>query len=364
MKAKISRMQVFLLIPNLLFGKAIGFTSGVMARKIGADTWISMIFGFIIGGIIICLLTYLSSKFPDKTIVNYSEELLGKWIGKLIVVLLIIFFSISFGTSANVLVHHLKEYFLIETPFIVLCLIYVLLCLYGAYLGIEVVIRFSPLGLIMLFGITIAMITGTIKDFQFINLQPFMDKGLLADIGGSIYLFSDLGMAIFTIGILYPMLNIKKKSSKVFLGAILLSSIMVVVWPFFEAGVMGDSVMKEYVIVCMALIRCAQFTKYLPRYELLMVSFFTFSIFIQSVAMFYCAAHSIKQVIGVKKDIYILFPLAVILFLITFFMGYNINYFAEFLSFPWPQACITLSIGIPLLLFFTALVKGKLKKQI
>lgn len=362
MKAKISRMQVFLLIPNILFGKAIGITSGVIVRKLGADTWISMTFGFIIGGIIISLLTYLASKFPDKTIINYSEELLGKWIGKLIGVLLIIFFSISFATSANVLILHLKEYFLPETPFIVLCLIYTLLCLYGVYLGIEVVIRFSLLGLIMLLLITIAMVTGTMKDFKFINLLPLMDKGLLANIQGSIYTFSDLSMAIFTIGMLYPMLNIKKKAGRIFLGAVLLSAIMIIVWPFFEIGVMGDSVMKQYIIVCMEQIRCAQFTRYLPRYELLMVSFFIFSIFIQSVAMFYCAAHCIKQVLSVKKDTYIIFPLGAILLFLTFFMGFNINNFAEFLSYPWPQFCVILSIGIPFLLFFAAFFRGKLIK--
>ena len=90
MKAKISRMQIFLLIPNMLFGKAIGITSGVMVGKIGADTWISMTFGFIIGAIIIFLLTYLSSKFPEKTIIQYSEELLGNGLGKLLGGLLIL----------------------------------------------------------------------------------------------------------------------------------------------------------------------------------------------------------------------------------------------------------------------------------
>jgi cation/acetate symporter len=40
-------MQYFLMIPNLIFGKAIGITAGVMARKIGADTWFSMTIGFV-----------------------------------------------------------------------------------------------------------------------------------------------------------------------------------------------------------------------------------------------------------------------------------------------------------------------------
>jgi spore germination protein KB len=362
MKAKISRRQLFYLIPNLLFGKAIGITSGVMVRKIGADTWISMTFGFIVGGTIILILTYISSKFPDKTIIDYSEVLLGRWSGKIIGIILIIFFMIAYATSANVMILHLKDYFLVETPDIALCFVYTLLCTYGVYLGIEVVVRFSLLGFIMLIMITITMITGTINDFKFINLQPLMDNGFLNDLGSSFYIFNDLAFAIFTIGIIYPMVNIKKKTLALNFWAVVISAIMIIVWPFFETGVMGASIMKGCVVVCMEQIRCAQLTKYLPRYELLMVSFYVFSIFVQSTALFYCASHSLKQVIGLKKDIYIIFPLSGILFLLTYFMGYNENNYINFLSFPWSQICGILSIGLPILLLFTALVRGKLKK--
>jgi spore germination protein KB len=367
MKTKISRMQLFLLIPNLLFGKAIGVTSGVMAREIGADTWLSMTFGFVIGCIIIIMLTYLSSKFPDKTIIGYSEELLGKWGGKSISILLFLFFIIAYATSANVLILHLKDYFLLETPTFILCIVYTLLCAYGVYLGIEVIVRFSLIGLLMLFSITVFMIIGTMTDFEFINLQPLMDKGFLNDLGSSIYLFTDLAYAIFVIGIIYPMLNTKKNAMKVCVGAVLLSAVMIIVWPFFETGVMGASVMSTYVVVCMEQIRCAQFTKYLPRYELVMVIFYVFSIFVQSSTLFYCGVHSIRQVFNLEKNkhinIYIIPGLFVILSLVTYFIGYNENRYANFLTYPWPQICAILSFGLPLLLLIATLVRGKLKKQ-
>lgn len=362
MKAKISRMQLFLIIPNLLFGKAIGVTSGVMVREIGGDTWISMTMGFIIGGGIILVLTYVGSKFPDKTIIGYSEELLGKWAGKIVGIILIVFFMIAYATSAIVMVLHLKNYFLVETPIIAICLVYTLLCTYGVYCGIEVVARFSLLGLIMLLMITITMITGTMKDFSSINLQPLMDKGFFTDLGSSIYIFADLAFAIFAIGMIYPMINIKKKLIPISIGAVLLSAIMVVVWPIFETGVMGPSVMGKYVVVCMEQIRCAQLTRFMPRYELLMVTFYVFSIFIQSTAMFYCTTYSIKQVFNIKKDIYIILSLMVILFLLTYFLSYNQNHYINFLSFPWSQICGILSIGLPLILLIAALVRGKLKR--
>lgn len=363
MKAKISRRQLFLIIPNLLFGKAIGITSGVIARKVGADTWISITLGFIISFVIIAMLVYLSSRFPEKTIIGYSEEILGKWMGKLIGLIMIMLFIILYATSANVMVLHIKDYFLIETPDIVICMIYTLLCTYGVYLGIEVIIRFSLMGLVMLILITFTMITGTIGDFKLINLLPLMDKGFMEDLKGSVYVFSNTAFALFTIGMIYPMVNIKKKTMSLTLGAMLLSFIIIIVWPIFETGVMGPGPMNRYVVVCMEQIRCAQLTRYLPRYELLMVFFYVFSIFIQSSALFYCGTHSIKQVFNLKSDGYLILPLFVILSLLTYYMGKDENYYINFLTYPWPQICAVLCIGLPLVLFIGALARGKLKAR-
>jgi len=361
MKAKTSRLQYFFMIPNLVYGKAIGITSGVMVRKIGADTWTSMIFGFAIGTLIITIMTYLGSKFPEKTIIQYSEELLGKWSGRFIGLLLTIFFAIAYAASANTLALHVKEYFLLETPFFVICLVYTLLCMYGVFLGIEVVIRFSLFGFVMSMLINITMIIGTIKDFRIINLLPLLDRGVLANITNSIYIFSDIAMAIFAVGIIYPMLNTKEKAFTYTIWAMVLGGFMVVIWPLFETGVMGVEIMKHYIVVCMQQVRCAQLTKYLPRYELVMVTFFIFGLYVQSVAMFYCAKYSFKQITGIKKDWYIIIPLSIVLVFATYFMAYDHNNYVKFLSYPWSQICFSLSIALPLVLFFTALSKGKLK---
>lgn len=359
MKFKISRSQLFFVIPNLLFGKAIGITAGVMARKIGADTWTSMLFGFILGIIIMALMTFLCSQFPEKNIIQYSEDILGKWVGKAIGLALTVFFIIAYGTSANVMTLHLSEYFLPNTPFLIICTAYTLICVYGAFLGIEVIIRFSLLGFFGLLLINITMIMGTIKDFQLNNLQPFLDTGIPSNIINSVYVFSDLAMGILAVGMIYPMLNNKEKTGSLTFWAMALSALVIVIWPVFETGVIGADMMQKFVVCCMQQVRSAQLTKYLPRYELLMVSFFVFSVYVQSVTMFYFAKNSFKQITGLKKDWYILIPLTILLIYVTYYMARDDNKFVIFLTSPWPQICAALSIGLPFVLFCVALCRGK-----
>jgi len=121
MSIKISRTMYFLLIVNILWDKAIGATSSVMARAVGQDTWISMSFGFMVGALVMLIMAYLNSRFPEKTIVQYTEELWGKVAGVIIGLLLAVFFIVAFGVCANVLIIHASAYFLPETPVIVLC---------------------------------------------------------------------------------------------------------------------------------------------------------------------------------------------------------------------------------------------------
>lgn len=334
-----------------------------MVRKLGTDTWTSMLIGFVIGIIVMLFLTNLCSKFPDKTIIEFSEQLLGKWVSKGIGIILAIFFIVSFAVSANVMILHLSEYFLPKTPFFIICLLYTLLCMYGIFLGVEVVLRFSLVGFIMILLINITMVTGTIGDLKPINLFPLMDKGLITDTAGSVYIFGDIAFAVLTLGFLYPMLNKKKKISGITFWSMAVGAFMVVIWPLFETMVLGQDLMKQYVLVCMQQVRCAQLTKYLPRYELIMVSFFTFSVLIQSAAVFYCAKYCIKQVTGIKKDYIMILPLTIILLLLTYYLGYDPNKYINFLTFPYPQICFGLSIGLPLVLFMAALFKGKLKKK-
>ena len=117
---------------------------------------------------------------------------------------------------------------------------------------------------------------------------------------------------------------------------------------------------KQTVVVCMRQIRCAQLSKYLPRYELIMVSLFTFGVFVQSAAMFYCAKYCIKQVTRIKKDWIMILPLTLILVLVTYYMAVDDNNYVNFLAFPYSQICTVLSLGLPIILFFTALFRGKL----
>jgi spore germination protein KB len=126
--------------------------------------------------------------------------------------------------------------------------------------------------------------------------------------------------------------------------------------------VLGPDLMKQFVVVCMQQVRSAQLTRYLPRYELIMVSFFVWGIFVQSVLMYWCSIYSLKQASGIKKDWMIIAAYAPILNLITNYLGKDHNRYVKLIAYPWSQISAALSIGLPLLLLTIIAMKKIFKR--
>ncbi|GFZ31996.1 hypothetical protein CSC2_25220 [Clostridium zeae] len=363
MKVKISRLQYFFMIPNLIYGKAIGITSGIVVRKVGGDVWTSMLIGFMIGTLIVMLTSLIAIRLGEDGIVQFTKKAIGPRSSYLLGIILGIYFAVAFTISSNVLMLHLKEYLLPQTPFLMLCIVYIALCTYGAWLGIEVIIRFSFFGFIMTMLINITMILGTFRDFRVQNLQPLFDRGIIANVTASPYVFLDISMIILSILIIYPILNNKKNINKITLGGTLLGIISVIIWPVFETGVLGADVMKQFVVVCMQQVRSAELTQYLPRYELIMVSFFVWGLFVQSVVMLYCSMYSFKQSTRVKKDPMILIPLSIICVFITNYLGRDHNDYIEFLANIWTPVSVILGVGLPIVLAIIMILRRRTQKN-
>lgn len=324
-----------------------------------------MLIGFLFGTFFIILTVYLGSKFPEKTIIQYSNELVGKWGAKLIGVLLFIFFIFAFITSANTLILHIKQYLLPQTPYFVICLFYTLLTLYGLHLGIEIIIRLSFFAFLMVLLLNVIIILGTLKDVDVMNLLPLMDKGIIPNLTASIITFGDLGFAILGLSIIYPMLNKKTGSISLAFWSSIAAIVLVIAWPLMETATMGADVMKQFTIVCMQHIRGVELTRFFPRSELIMVSLFSWAVYIQSTVMLFCCLYSLKQVTGIKKEYVTYIPLAITLIIGEYYLGFDHNRFADFLAYPWPQASAALSIGLPVLLLLLYIVhRKKLHKKL
>ncbi|SCW49939.1 Spore germination protein [Paenibacillus tianmuensis] len=80
------RTAALWLMFSLVTGSGMLFTLSPTIIEVKQDAWISAAFGGVVGLCIVFLAVKLSLLYPDQTFVQYSQQILGKWLGKIIIV--------------------------------------------------------------------------------------------------------------------------------------------------------------------------------------------------------------------------------------------------------------------------------------
>ncbi len=96
-KEQITTQQVAVILINTLLAVGILTLPRTSVEKVKTpDVWISVILGGLITILAGIVMVKLSQQFPKKTVYQYSEDIVGKWVGRLVsLVMDIYFFTVS-----------------------------------------------------------------------------------------------------------------------------------------------------------------------------------------------------------------------------------------------------------------------------
>jgi hypothetical protein len=119
------------------------------------NIWLVGLLGMLIAVPLILLVVALGLEHPDKTIIQYSQVLLGKFFGKIVGLVLVWYWFHIAVTSAAALGESLTSAIMVETPDVVLIGTIAYLGASAARNGVEVMARVAEnaLGIIMFFGL-------------------------------------------------------------------------------------------------------------------------------------------------------------------------------------------------------------------
>jgi spore germination protein KB len=363
-KVKISNGMFMALIINIVYAKAIGLTQGSMAREVGGDMWISTLISSIHGGLMMLLTIYLIRKSPELNVFEQGELYLGKWFGKLVGVLVFIFFLAASGVVFTTFIYHIKDYFLPEAPTFVFVAACFIIAVFALYHGIEVIARMALIGVFSILLLNILIILGSIGQFDIRELMPIFRYGVIADSWASRHHTADWAMATMMAFVILPIVKDKKIWGKSGTLGVLLGTMLIVLWPILEAGVLSAEVTGQYIISCMQMARSAEIGLFLHRYEMIMIAFFALSALTQIMMTFYCAAISVQKVFGLKEYKRVIIPVSLILSGWGYWVVHDHHRAIHYIENYWVIIALSISMGLPLLYLLLSLIfKRKLKGQ-
>jgi len=359
MKIQISNGMLMALVINMVYAKAIGFTQGIMAREVGGDIWIATTISTFKGVFIMGLGVWIIRRIPSKNIVQQTELLLGKLASKVVGILILIFFLGAFTTIMITYLHHLKYYFLPEVPILLFVILGVVIGIYGAYQGLEVIGRIAIIGVFSVFTLNILIMLGSYWEFDVQELLPLFQNGFLNTLNASRHNDTDWAIATMVVLIILPKVKEQREWMKSAVGGIIYGGISILLWPILEVGVLSPELTAQYSVSCMQLARTAEIGVIIHRYELIMVIFFILSSIIQIMISIYATSIITKEIFNFKNYHTAILPSSLVLGALSYWILFDTSRGMMFTSTFWPPIALSIGIGLPIILSIIHLLFGQ-----
>lgn len=168
-------------IAFIIFGIVVGYGVLNLPKNIvenaGSGAWFTLLIGTVITMIFTYIITYLGYVHENKTIYEYSNILVGKYITSIFMIIYIIYYFMLFTMIIRMSSEAIKLTVLIKTPVWALSLLFLSVVYYAVIKRLVVIARICEIyGLIIIIGIIIIHLAISTQG-KLINLRPFFVVG-------------------------------------------------------------------------------------------------------------------------------------------------------------------------------------------
>ncbi|WP_227763974.1 GerAB/ArcD/ProY family transporter [Zhaonella formicivorans] len=308
---KVTPNQVAIGLISTVIGVQILAMPRDLAEAAGRDGWISVILGGLIVGVIIYFLTVLGAMFPGKSIVEYSQEILGRILGILYSLIVFAFYALVAAFVVREFADILKLYLLDKTPVEVIILSMLFVSAYLVNHGVNSLVRvmqvFFPL-LVLPLLLLFVMVT-PMADFK--QLLPPLQKGVLPVLKGVTAGFT-IYSGFSVIGFLIPFMEEPRKAIKVCLLAQGLIMAVYLAMFIMSLGVFGPVDMTHLLFPVNDLVRTIEVPgTFIERFDVFLLSIWILAAYTTVTAAYFLTTLSLSQITGLGEPrplVYLVLP--------------------------------------------------------
>lgn len=235
---------IALLITNMIGTSVLSLPSEV-ANIAGSDGWIIVILSGLLVLISSIAIGTLLKKFPNDTLIEISEKVLGKFSSYVIGIILIFYFTIVAGLSLRGFTEVMNAFLLPRTPRVFIIITQLLLTVYLIRHGIEPIARIAEILVPLLLIPVFAMYLIAIPRADFTELLPIFNTPVKKMVLSSITsVTSFLGFEILLI--ISPYMRKPEQGQRavsISVAIIILFYLFIVIIVFATIGVEDTSLM-------------------------------------------------------------------------------------------------------------------------
>ncbi|MFF2093972.1 endospore germination permease [Paenibacillus sp. NPDC058174] len=360
---KISPTQLSLLLFSFIAPTVILIIPNVTVEISKQDAWMTIFPSILIGSINIWVMILLSKRYPGQTIIQYSSQIIGKWLSKLMG-LYILYYWINFNfIIINQHIQFVNTVLLHRSPPIVLSLSLALLCGIAVYMGIESIARCNEYLALVMFVLLIPLLMLMLAEYDPERLRPVLSNGLFPVLQGSIFPAAYLSQ-FFILGWLLPYLNKPKKALKAsFFGLFTISGLLAII--MIPMIMIFGPLTEKLTFPLLSVIQYIGIQGSFERMEALAVAIWVMGSFIKISLTFFVICLSIGQLCNIKgyKDLVIPITILSVLGSISVFVNYSTD-LNHYLRYTYPSHALFTQLALPLILLMIDSIKKLWKKSV
>lgn len=349
-----------LLYPSIIATSVISVPS-IIAKYADNDLWIPPILSAFIGFITVYIAHKLHQLYPKQTVIQYCEQIAGRFIGKLIALYILIFYVTATGHIARGYSEFISSSFLINTPMVLVVASMIILCAFAVQGGLEVIGRmgllFSPLFVLPLFLFVIFLS----PDFEVKNIFPILGNGLLPVLKGSIIpggWYSEFFLSAFLFPYLSDLENGRKYGMWT-VASVMFTLVIVNLTVLFVLGVTTSA----KVFPLMNASRYVSLGGFLENLESVAMAIWIVGAFIKISVFYYVAVLGTAQLFKLSDYRILVWPFAILFVELAFWGVPNsvdyYNYLTTVVPFYAPFAQTILPLFLLLLAYLRKMRKNK-----
>ena len=356
---KLSRLQFCILVLLYTVGTSILVIPPSLVSIAKQDVWISLIFGLVIGLLLVSLYNVIANTFPNYTLFEINEKVLGKWVGKAVSCL---FFCFTLLLSSLVL-RNIGDFMVTqvmpETPIAFIHALVLIAVIFGSRLGLKVIGRTSEVFLPWVFLFFFILIAFNLHNVEITNIQPVFKQNTKSILRASSVFIGVPFLELVTFLMIHPFVNCPKSSRKGLLIGTLIGGLMIITITIMSILVLGVDVTSRTAYPSYVLGKKINIGGFLERFEVIVALLWIFSSYFKLIILFYVTAVGISKTLGTMDYRSLLFPMGLILMALSIIVYPNGPYVQSFVSNTWPPFAATFGLFFPLILLIVAKFRKK-----
>ena len=356
-KGKISPFEMALIMYATVVATAILYIPFITAQYAKRDLWLSPIWASLSGFLIVFIMIRLYKLYPKKTLIEYSELIVGRAFGKIIGFIYLFFLLHDTAIAFREYGEFVESAFLHKTPMIIVTGSIALTCAFAVHGGLEVIGRCSLifLPIVVILYITIYLLL--IPDLSIKNILPIMEHGLLPSVKGSLAPHAWLSQfSLMTF--LLPFLSNEKAGMKWGMLSVV-ACVMTMVFINLGNLFLFGGIITTIQFPVFEAARYISVGSFFEHVESIVIAVWVLGGFVQLSAFFYMLVLGTSQWLKLPSYKPIILPLCFLIVLFSIWSASSLQEMIKSMGTTTPFYFFTVQLLIPFFLLCIALLRKK-----